>query len=184
VGDDAVEKFFPELARQPSPGSLPGTTAGRSQKALKRAQQSSDAPDIDEHEHLDGDDYDPAEHWRDTARSKIKLIRGKEHECFEIAALALAWDNRSLQAVRWAEQHKHLPRTRIRSSRPVAATTRGNKVGRRLYTAEMIEAVVQIAKECGVYSRNSRTKLSDTPFYERVEQAWIKLGLYPAKEKR
>lgn len=89
-------------------------------------------------------------------------INGRPFECYAIGVLARALDDRKPVTVRMWEREGLLPRTNFRSSKVQG----GGKA--RLYTREQIEGIVEIAKEEGIYPRDSKVSIKFTNFTARV----------------
>jgi hypothetical protein len=147
---DPIDKAFEDI--------VPGTTRNRSDKALKRARTvvEADLPDHTEFDDLEAWDIDP----------QIMMVKGKPVEMFTIKALAKAWDARTVYSVRKLERAGVLPKARYRKPK------QGDQRGNRLYTREQIEAVVRIARECGVYSTGTRVNIVSTGFTEKLAAVW------------
>lgn len=97
------------------------------------------------------------------ARPRDKYqINGRKFECYAIGVLAKALDGRQPVTIRMWEREGLFPRPTFRSPKRQGEGTA------RLYTREQIEGVVQIAKEEGVYARDSKISIKDTDFTERV----------------
>lgn len=91
-------------------------------------------------------------------------INGLPFPCFAIGVLAKALDERKPVTLRLWERQGLLPKTNFRSSK-----TQGEGKA-RLYTREQIEGIVKIAKEEGIFPRNSVKRIKDTQFTARVAQ--------------
>lgn len=89
-------------------------------------------------------------------------INGQPFPCFAIGVLARALDGRKPVTLRMWEREGLLPRTNFRSSKVQG----GGKA--RLYTREQIEGIVEIAKEEGIYPRDSKVSIRFTNFTARV----------------
>lgn len=145
---DAIDKAFADL--------IPGTTKARSEKAMKKA------PDP---EPPDDDPFDDDDSWDHSPVSKT--VGNVKREFFTISALAKAWDNREVVSIHKLERIGALPKAKYRTATPL-----GKSRGNRLYTREQIEAVVRIAKQCGVFERTNRKRIADTKFTSLLTAVW------------
>lgn len=91
------------------------------------------------------------------------LLRGTEMEFFSIGQLGRALGNRSPNTLRAWEREGILPKSPY--VKP-SATPNGR---RRMYTRQMIEGLVDIAKQEGVLWPDKGIRLSDTRFAERAK---------------
>ncbi len=130
---------------------IPGTTPERSAKALKRVRAY--VPQEEEEEDL----WDSHPVVRQTATGEVK-------EFFPVKALAQAWDNRTIDSIYKLEREGIIPKARYRAAK--------GKRRDRLYSREQVEAIVRIAKELGVYSTRTRTKITKTGFTQRLLEVW------------
>jgi hypothetical protein len=92
----------------------------------------------------------------------IFTVKGKETQFFPIGALALALGGRKAGTIRAWEQEGLLPRSVF--VKP-SADPRGR---RRMYTRAMVEGLVKIAKEEGVFWPQRGVRLSETQFPQRA----------------
>lgn len=91
-------------------------------------------------------------------------INGRPFPCYAIGILAKALDGRRPVTIRLWEREGLLPKTNFRSSKVQG----GGKA--RLYTREQIEGIVEIAKEEGVYARDTKVSIKFTNFTARVAE--------------
>ena len=143
----------------PDDDPFPGTTRARSDKALKRVRRDPVLGELD-------DEY--VEAW-DRFPIVIQTRDGERRECFRIGALAKAWDGRTPQSIYKLEHNGMLPKASYRKK-----ATRGKHKGDRLYTREQIELIIEVAKECGVYRRNTRKRIDTSGFAEALLARWEK----------
>jgi len=90
------------------------------------------------------------------------LVGGKEQEFFSIGQLGKALGNRSAVTLRKWEQDGILPKSPY--TKP-SADPRGR---RRMYTRAMVEGLVKIAKEEGVWLPDKGKRLSETLFQQKA----------------
>lgn len=92
----------------------------------------------------------------------IFTVKGKETEFFPIGALALALGGRKATTVRAWEQEGLIPRTVFMKP---SKDPRGR---RRMYTRAMVEGLVKIAKEEGVFWPQRGVRLTMTQFPQKA----------------
>lgn len=100
----------------------------------------------------------------------IFLVKGKETEFFPIGALALALGGRSANTLRAWEKEGTIPRTVYMKP---SKDPRGR---RRMYTRAMVEGLVRIAKEEGVFWPQKGVRLSETAFTQRAVELFQSLN--------
>jgi hypothetical protein len=100
-----------------------------------------------------------------------KTIGGNEF--FYVSALAQAL-NRSVKAIYKWEDNGWLPESRYRTTAKHSSLPGKAEAGRRLYTREQIEAVVDAAKQTGVYDLNRKTPPDWAKFTRLVVEAWTR----------
>ena len=100
----------------------------------------------------------------------VKTHKGHERDFFPIGALAMALGRRPVTIRQW-EDLGRLPQSRFRTKAPAQASIPGKKAeGRRLYTREQIEAVIDAANKAGVLDPD---KTADWDlFRDLVVTAW------------
>lgn len=101
---------------------------------------------------------------------KIFTVKGKEMEFFPIGALALALGGRSANTLRSWEQEGILPKSVF------AKPSRDPRGRRRMYTRAMVEGLVKIAKEEGVFWPQKGLRISQTRFTERAVELFQSLN--------
>lgn len=106
--------------------------------------------------------YEYSSQW--DLKPYIFTVRGKEMEFFPIGALALALGGRSPNTLRAWEKDGTLPKSVF--TKP-SHDPRGR---RRMYTRAMVEGLVRIAKEEGIFLPDKGRKLSDTSFTVRAAE--------------
>jgi DNA-binding transcriptional MerR regulator len=100
------------------------------------------------------------------------LVNGEEQEFFTIGHLARALNRKQVTIRAW-ENRGALPRSPFRSPAPNATPNFGTvPKGRRLYTREMIEGILQIAKECRVIT-DPHQKPPSEEFTLRVSKLFL-----------
>jgi len=92
----------------------------------------------------------------------IFTVKGKETEFFPIGALALALGGRSPNTLRAWEKEGILPKSVF------VKPSKDPRGRRRMYTRAMVEGLVRIAKEEGIFWPDKGKKLSDTVFTEKA----------------
>jgi len=92
----------------------------------------------------------------------IFTVRGVEKQFFPIGALALALGGRSANTIRAWEKEGNLPKSVF--VKP-SADPRGR---RRMYTRAMVEGLVRIAKEEGIFWPDKGKRLAETAFTEKA----------------
>jgi hypothetical protein len=96
------------------------------------------------------------------SKPHIMTMNGKEMEFFTIGQLGKALGNRSPNTLRKWEREGTMPRSfYVKAS----DDPRGR---RRMYSRAMVEGMVRIAKEEGVFWPAKGSRLSETKFTERV----------------
>lgn len=88
----------------------------------------------------------------------IFTVRGKETEFFPIGALALALGGRSANTLRAWEKEGTIPKS------VYVKPSKDPRGRRRMYTRAMVEGLVRIAKEEGVFWPQKGVRLSSTQF--------------------
>lgn len=96
-------------------------------------------------------------------------VGGKEVEFFSIGQLGKALGNRSPNTMRAWEKEGTLPKS------PYVKPSEDPRGRRRMYTRGMVEGLVRIAKEEGVFWPNKGIRLSDTQFSERAHELFVRL---------
>ncbi|WPH58220.1 hypothetical protein SEA_LUCKYSOCKE_135 [Streptomyces phage LuckySocke] len=92
----------------------------------------------------------------------IFTVKGKEMQFFPIGALALALGGRSPNTLRAWEKEGILPKSVF------VKPSKDPRGRRRMYTRAMVEGLVRIAKEEGIFWPDKGKKLSDTVFTEKA----------------
>ncbi len=92
----------------------------------------------------------------------IFTVKGKETEFFPIGALALALGGRSPNTLRAWEKEGILPKSVF------VKPSKDPRGRRRMYTRAMVEGLVRIAKEEGIFWPDKGKKLSDTVFTQKA----------------
>jgi DNA-binding transcriptional MerR regulator len=92
------------------------------------------------------------------AKPYIFLVNGKELEFFSIGQLGKALGNRSAVTLRKWEREGILPKS------PYTKPSDDPRGRRRMYTRAMVEGLVKIAKEEGVWLPDKGRRLSETMF--------------------
>jgi hypothetical protein len=92
---------------------------------------------------------------------KFKL-NGKEVEFFSVGQLGMALGNRSSNTLRAWEKNGILPKS------PYVKPSSDPRGRRRMYTRDMVEGLVRIAREEGVLWPHKGVRLSETKFQERA----------------
>ena len=112
---------------------------------------------------------------------KIILHNGFAKEFFTIGHLASAL-NRATVTIRSWEKKGVLPKSPFRSAPPRVSTVNGEPKGKRLWTREQIEGIVQIAKEeaCIVDERQSPPT---EKFTRRVQELFTEILSQDQQEK-
>lgn len=100
----------------------------------------------------------------------IFTVRGKEMQFFPIGALALALGNRSTNTLRAWEKEGKLPKS------VYVKPSKDPRGRRRMYTRAMVEGLVKIAKEEGVWLPDKGKKLSMTQFTARAVELFKTLN--------
>lgn len=100
----------------------------------------------------------------------IFTVKGKEMQFFPIGALALALGKRSPNTLRAWEKEGILPKS------VYVKPSRDPRGRRRMYTRAMVEGLVKIAKEEGVWLPDKGKKLSETRFTARAVELFQKLN--------
>lgn len=104
----------------------------------------------------------------------VQAFNGVDREFFSIGALAWALNRQPVTIRLWEDQGR-LPKSRYRTRPPQRGTLEGKKLeGRRRYTREQIEAVIEAADLAGVNDPNRPTDW--TLFRDRVVSAWKNLS--------
>ncbi len=98
----------------------------------------------------------------------IFTVKGKETQFFPIGALALALGGRSANTIRAWEKEGNLPKSVF--VKP-SADPRGR---RRMYTRAMVEGLVRIAKEEGIFWPDKGKRLADTAFTEKAVELFTR----------
>lgn len=93
---------------------------------------------------------------------KIFTVKGKPMEFFPIGALALALGGRSANTLRAWEKEGILPKSVF------AKPSKDPRGRRRMYTRAMVEGLVKIAKEEGVFWPDKGKRMSYTAFTEKA----------------
>ncbi len=97
-------------------------------------------------------------------------VKGKKTEFFPIGALALALGGRKAGTIRAWEQEGIIPR-------PVFVKPSKDPRGRRrMYTRAMVEGLVKIAKEEGVFWPRREVRLTETQFPQRALELFQSLN--------
>lgn len=92
----------------------------------------------------------------------IFTVKGKETQFFPIGALALALGGRKSSTIRAWEQEGILPRSVF------VKPSKDPRGRRRMYTRAMVEGLVKIAKEEGVFWPQRGVRLTETRFPQRA----------------
>lgn len=101
-----------------------------------------------------------ADKW--DAKPFIFLANGAEQEFFSIGQLGKALGNRSAVTLRKWERDGILPHT------PYAKRGKDSRGDRRMYTRAMVEGLIKIAKEEGVWLPDKGRRLSETMFQQKA----------------
>lgn len=91
------------------------------------------------------------------------MLGGKETEFFSIGQLGRALGNRSPNTLRAWEREGILPKS------PYVKPSQDPRGRRRMYTRQMVEGLVDIARDEGVLWPDKGIRLSDTKFAERAK---------------
>lgn len=129
---------------------FPGSTTPLDIENIKREQ---------EHESADWD-----------LNPMIFTVRGKEMQFFPIGALARALGNRSPNTLRAWEKEGILPKSVF------VKPSRDPRGRRRMYTRAMVEGLVKIAKEEGVWLPDRGKKLSQTQFTRKAVELFKEMN--------
>ncbi len=105
-----------------------------------------------------------AEKW--DAKPQIFQVKGKDVEFFPIGAFAQAI-NRTAATLRKWEELGTLPKT------PYFTPSPDRRGRRRMYSRDMVEGVIRIAKEEKVYWPHKGVRISQTNFTKRVEELFL-----------
>lgn len=100
------------------------------------------------------------EEW--DAKPFIFLANGVEQEFFSIGQLGKALGNRSAVTLRKWEREGILPKS------PYTKPSTDPRGRRRMYTRAMVEGLVKIAKEEGVWLPDKGKRLSETMFQQKA----------------
>jgi hypothetical protein len=101
-----------------------------------------------------------SEKW--DAKPFIFLVGGEEKEFFSIGQLGKALGNRSAVTLRKWEKDGILPKS------PYMKPSDDPRGRRRMYTRAMVEGLVKIAKEEGVWLPDKGRRLSETLFQQKA----------------
>jgi len=101
-----------------------------------------------------------SEKW--DAKPFVFLANGKEQEFFSIGQLGKALGNRSAVTLRKWEREGILPKS------PYMKPSSDPRGRRRMYTRAMVEGLVKIAKEEGVWLPDKGRRLSETTFQQKA----------------
>lgn len=106
--------------------------------------------------------YEQPDPDRWDAHPKVYKVKGEDVEFFTSGELAQALDGRATVTIRAWERKGIIPKATFHkpSDKPQGR--------RRLYSRAQVEGIVQIAKEEGIYSSDSRVKILTTNFTKRV----------------
>jgi len=96
------------------------------------------------------------------AKPFVFLVGGKEQEFFSIGQLGKALGNRSAVTLRKWEREGILPKS------PYTKPSDDPRGRRRMYTRAMVEGLVKIAKEEGVWLPDKGRRLSETMFQQKA----------------
>jgi len=100
------------------------------------------------------------EKWDD--KPFVFLVGGKETEFFSIGQLGKALGNRSAVTLRKWEREGILPKS------PYTKPSDDPRGRRRMYTRGMVEGLVKIAKEEGIWLPDKGKRLSETMFQQKA----------------
>ena len=95
------------------------------------------------------------------SKSRIYHLGGVDVELYTVGQLADALDREAVTIRKW-ERDGILPKAMFNSP---STDPRGR---RRLYSRAQVEGIVKIAKQEGIYSRNSRKPIRSTAFTAKV----------------
>lgn len=113
-----------------------------------------DIADRQKEQQLESDQWD--------LKPYIFTVRGREMQFFPIGALSLALGGRSPNTLRAWEKEGNLPKSVF------VKPSKDPRGRRRMYTRAMVEGLVRIAKEEGIFWPDKGKKLSDTAFTEKA----------------
>lgn len=99
----------------------------------------------------------------------IFTVGGEEKEFFSIGQLGKALGDRSPVTLRAWEREGILPKS------PYVKNPHDPRARRRMYTRDMVEGLVWIAKEEGVFWPQKGLRLSETKFKERAHALFRRL---------
>jgi Mn-dependent DtxR family transcriptional regulator len=103
------------------------------------------------------------------AKPFIFLVGGEEKEFFSIGQLGKALGNRSTVTLRKWEREGILPKS------PYTKPSDDPRGRRRMYTRDMVEGLVKIAKEEGVWLPDKGRRLTETLFQQKAVNLFQKL---------
>ena len=119
-----------------------------------------------EHSHVPDDEYE--EPW---PTGRTLTIQGKGVECFTTGQLAFLLGGRSAVTIRKWENEGTLPK----SGYSLAGKDGDVRGRRRYYTRKQVEAVLDIARQEGVFYPGPRINIQKTQFTSRVLQEFRRL---------
>ncbi len=114
-------------------------------------------------------DAAPTNGW--DSHPRTITIKGVAHEFFYVSALAKALE-RSTKTIYLWEANGWLPKSRYRTKAKHENLPGKAAAGRRLYTRKQIEAVIDAAKQTGVFDVSRRTHSDWNRFAQLVATAW------------